>query len=70
MVHCGLGVGVLPQAVARRNAVTLDIAVVALTDAWAEREFKIAVRRGGALPVAAKLLAEHLQERSAMSLQS
>lgn len=69
MVHCGLGVGVLPQAVARRNAVTLDIAVVALTDAWAEREFKIAVRRGGALPVAAKLLAEHLQERSAMSLR-
>lgn len=67
MVHCGLGVGVLPEAVARRNAVTLDVAVVALTDAWAEREFRIAVRRGGSLPVAAKLLADHLLERTALS---
>jgi DNA-binding transcriptional LysR family regulator len=65
MVHCGLGVGVLPEAVARRNAVTLDVAVIALTDAWAQREFRIAVRRGGSLPVAARLLAEHLQERTA-----
>jgi DNA-binding transcriptional LysR family regulator len=65
MIHCGLGVGVLPEGVARRNAVTLDVAVVRLTDAWVQREFRIAVREGGSLPVAAKLLAAHLQERAA-----
>jgi DNA-binding transcriptional LysR family regulator len=64
MIHCGLGVGVLPEAVARRNSVTLEVAVVPLTDAWTRREFRIAVRRGGSLPVAAKLLASHLQERA------
>lgn len=62
MVHAGFGVGVLPEAIARRNAVTLEVAVVRLRDAWASREFRIAVRRGGALPEAARLLAEHLQE--------
>lgn len=62
MIHCRLGVGVLPETVARRNAVTLDVAVVKLTDAWAAREFRIAVRRGGSLPMAARLLVTHLQE--------
>lgn len=61
MVHCGLGIGVLPEAVARRNAVTLDIAVVPLPEPWAERQFRIAVRRDGRLPVAARLLLQHLQ---------
>jgi DNA-binding transcriptional LysR family regulator len=65
MIHCGLGVGVLPEAVARRNAVTLDVAVVQLTEPWARREFRIAVRKGESLPVAAQLLATHLQERAA-----
>lgn len=64
MVHCGLGVAVLPESVALRNAVTLEVAVVPLTESWARREFRIAVRRGGLLPVAAKLLASHLQERA------
>jgi DNA-binding transcriptional LysR family regulator len=65
MIHCGLGIGILPETVARRNAMTLEVAVVPLTDPWARREFRIAVRRGGQLPVAAQLLAAHLQERSA-----
>ena len=67
MIHCGLGVGILPEAVARRNAVTLEIAVVRLAEPWAQREFKIAVRRGGSLPVAARLLAAHLQERASLA---
>jgi DNA-binding transcriptional LysR family regulator len=62
MVHCELGVAVLPESVARRNAVTLEVAVVPLSESWARREFRIAVRRGGSLPVAAQLLASHLQE--------
>lgn len=65
MIHCGLGVGVLPESVARRNALTLQVAVVKLTDPWADREFRICLRRGGTLPVAAGLLATHLQEQAA-----
>lgn len=63
MIHSGLGVGVLPEAVARRNLVTLDIAVVNLNDEWSRREFRVAVRRGATLPMAARLFAVHLQER-------
>lgn len=61
MVSSGLGIGVLPEAVGRRNAATLDIRLVALTDAWAHREFRICVRSTEALPMAARLLVSHLQ---------
>ena len=44
MISCGVGVGVLPEAVAQRNAGHLDIQLVTLTDAWAHREFKICAR--------------------------
>jgi DNA-binding transcriptional LysR family regulator len=62
MISCGLGVGILPERVASRNARTLDIRVVALTDEWAHREFRICVQRGRSQSVAAGLLAKHLQE--------
>ena len=62
MISCGLGVGELPEAVARRNAEHLDVQLVALTDAWAYREFKICVRSSESLPVAARLLVKHLQD--------
>ncbi|MFD0669203.1 LysR family transcriptional regulator [Ramlibacter sp. MAHUQ-53] len=65
MVHNRLGVGVLPDTVARRNAVTLDIAVVPLEDAWARREFTIAMRQDESTLLAARLLASHLQARAA-----
>lgn len=68
MIHSGLGVGFLPEAVARRNQVTLDIAVVRLDDEWARREFRVAVRRGATLPMAARLLAAHLEERGRPAL--
>ena len=66
MIGCGLGVGVLPEAVARRNAATLNIRMVPLTDAWAHREFKICVRSSESLPVAARLLVNHLRKRASM----
>lgn len=62
MISCGLGVGVLPERVARRNAERLEIKLVTLTDAWAHREFKICVRSSESLPVAASLLVKHLQD--------
>lgn len=62
MISCGLGIGVLPEAVARRNAARLDIELVHLTDPWAHREFKICVRSSETLPVAVRLLVKHLEE--------
>ncbi len=61
MISCGLGIGVMPETVARRNAATLGIQLVTLTDAWAYREFNICVRSSESLPVAARLLVKHLQ---------
>ena len=62
MISAGLGVGVLPEAVAQRNAATLNIALVTLTDAWAHRAFRICVRSSESLPVAARLLLKHLMK--------
>ena len=64
MVAHGLGVGVLPETVARRNAAVLDIVPVALEDPGARREFRLCVRSVDALPAAARLLLDHLRERA------
>lgn len=61
MVETGLGIGVLPEAVARRYLGTLDIAQLRLDEPWAERELKLCVRSYAALPVAARLLLDHLR---------
>ena len=60
MISSGLGVGVLPEAIARRNAATMDIQLIKLTDPWASRQFNICVRSAESLPVAASLLVKHL----------
>ena len=62
MVSSGLGVGVLPEAVARRNANNLNIEIRQLTDPWATREFKICVRSISALTTAAKMMVDHLTQ--------
>jgi DNA-binding transcriptional LysR family regulator len=64
MISSGLGAGVMPEAVARRNAATLGIELVALTDAWAHRQFNLCVRSSESLPVAASLLVKHLHQAS------
>lgn len=61
MIGCGLGVGVMPQAIARRNAGELRLRLVDLQEPWARREFWICTRREPAGPPAAMLLARHLQ---------
>lgn len=60
MIGNGFGVGLMPEAVARRLAPSLDLAFAALDEPWAAREFRVAVRRGGAASRAAQLLVEHL----------
>ena len=62
MVDAGLGIGVLPQTVARRSLQNLNIEIRKLEDEWSVRRFQICVRARDALtPAAAKMLA-HLQE--------
>jgi DNA-binding transcriptional LysR family regulator len=61
MVEAGLGIGVLPRAVAAPLAKSLGVKVVALSDAWAQRELCVCVRAYDALPVAARLLVDSLR---------
>ncbi|MBT9499971.1 MAG: LysR family transcriptional regulator [Burkholderiaceae bacterium] len=61
MVEAGLGIGVMPRAVAMPLAKSLGVKVVTLTDAWATRQLCLCVRSYEALPVAAKLLVDSLR---------
>lgn len=63
MVETGLGIGIMPRAAAQPYVKTLGIRVVALAEPWAKRELKICVRSLDALPVAARLLVQHLMPR-------
>ncbi|MFM0500246.1 LysR substrate-binding domain-containing protein [Paraburkholderia caffeinilytica] len=60
MIAAGLGLGVMPCAVARQQAAKLGLSLVELTDAWAERDLLLAVRSLDALPVACRMLVAHL----------
>ncbi|RAK63403.1 LysR substrate-binding domain-containing protein [Phenylobacterium kunshanense] len=44
LVESGVGVGVVPQSIARRAARTMNLAVIDLADDWAVRELMIVVR--------------------------
>ncbi len=61
MIAAGLGLGVMPRAVAQQQAARLGLALVELTDAWAERDLLLAVRSLDALPVACRMLVAHLR---------
>jgi DNA-binding transcriptional LysR family regulator len=61
MVETGLGIGFLPELVARRYLVTLGIVLVRLEEPWAERTLKLCVRSYAALPMAARMLLDHLR---------
>lgn len=60
MVSAGLGIGILPEAVANRNRATIPLSIVRIADPLARREFLLAVRSLDALPVAAQMLVQHL----------
>lgn len=64
MVGSGLGIGILPDGVAKTYTRTLRLRAIPLTEPWARRELKICVRSFDALPVAAKLLVNHLKRQS------
>ena len=60
MVEAGVGVSILPGSAARRHALTMAIATVPLSDAWALRQMQICVRSLQALPAFARDLVDLL----------
>lgn len=60
MVEAGLGIGMLPRA-SMHTYSALAIQSLRLDDVWARRELEICVRSYEALPVATKLLFDHLR---------
>lgn len=68
MVNARLGIALLPHSVALQHAKSLDINVIRLKEPWIFRELAICVRSYNALPIAAKLLVDHLTARSTASI--
>jgi DNA-binding transcriptional LysR family regulator len=64
VVAANLGVSVVPLEVGRRGAAGLDVRMVPLSDAWAERRFAICFRQLESLAPASQRLVEHLQARA------
>ena len=60
VVAADLGVSVVPLEVGLRHAAGLDVRLVPLDEAWAERRFAICFRSFAALPPASQRLVEHL----------
>lgn len=56
MIEANVGIGILPESSARRQAKTMDIHLVQLTDKWAVRDLKICVRSLDLLPSFARHL--------------
>ena len=60
LVECGVGIGIVPETTALRNARTMAISRVALTDVWALRKLTICMRCEDELPRYARDLVRHL----------
>jgi DNA-binding transcriptional LysR family regulator len=60
MVSTGLGIALLPESMARRNARTVPLHICRLDEPWARRQFALCVRSRTTLPAAAQLLMDHL----------
>jgi DNA-binding transcriptional LysR family regulator len=65
LVESGIGLGVIPRSAALRHAKKMRIAVVALRDAWAQRELRIGVRDTASLTSATLALIEALSAEAA-----
>lgn len=67
MVARGLGIGVLPESVARQRSGVFDIAILGLEDEWAVRHFQIAHRAKEVLTPPVQLLVDFLKAQAAPS---
>jgi DNA-binding transcriptional LysR family regulator len=61
LVNAGLGIGIMPQAIAAPYLRSLQIRMIALDEPWARRELKIYVRRCQAPSVTVGRFVEHLK---------
>lgn len=62
MVERGVGVAIVPEAVARRAAETLAIRAIPIDEPWALRRLRLCTRSFAALTPHARHLAQHLAE--------
>ncbi|HEY8539731.1 MAG TPA: LysR substrate-binding domain-containing protein, partial [Steroidobacteraceae bacterium] len=60
LVACNVGIGVVPQTTAERNARTINLHRIQLTDDWALRNLTICVRKLEDLPTYAQELVRDL----------
>ncbi|MEO6379754.1 MAG: LysR substrate-binding domain-containing protein, partial [Caulobacteraceae bacterium] len=60
MIAAEMGIGVLPEAAARRHLEPMKLTSIAITEPWAKRSLFLGVRDHGALSRAARLLVAHL----------
>lgn len=60
LVESGIGIGIIPETIARRQAQQRSIAVVDLEDAWAVRDLQIALREDIAPSIPVKALIDAL----------
>jgi DNA-binding transcriptional LysR family regulator len=60
MVERNVGVGIIPESVARRHVKTMAIRIIPLSDVWAERNLQICVRSFKLLPAFARELIDLL----------
>ena len=65
MVESGIGVAVVSQSAARRNARSMAIRVVPLVEPWARRKLRLCVKSERALLAPARELLDHLRRSSA-----
>jgi DNA-binding transcriptional LysR family regulator len=62
MVAAEVGIAVVPEAAAKRCALSMPIAMIRIRDPWANRKLTICARSFKSLPRAAKQLVEHLRK--------
>ena len=64
LVREGLGVAIVPLAIARNHAARLGLVVIPLTDAWARRQMWVCVRNAGALSATGQAFLAQLRSRA------
>ena len=74
MIGAGVGIGIVPESIARRNREAMRLALIDLTDEWRVRERYLLIREGERLPPHAQdlvtMLCEHYRDNEPASESS
>jgi DNA-binding transcriptional LysR family regulator len=65
IVAAGLGPAILPREAIEPHAASHGLALVPLSDAWAERQFVVCMKADGSVSASARALAQSLQAMAA-----